>query len=265
MKPEFFLASNAVFSREEFVSAMRGRGLADATVDSHLTRWRRQGRIVRVKPGVFLRAEVPGHAQPANPDYLALASRMAPDAVLGYHTALEAHGMAQSVFERFTFLTWTKARPSTFLGRRFVPVRPRVSLRSLAAGNAYVERAERRGVTIRITSIERTLADVLDRPGLSGGLDEVWRSLSGVPAIDPEALERYVSLVGSRTLAAKVGFFLETRRQELAVPDALLERLRTRVPRAPVFMDRRLRGRLVANWALIVPPNLLENRDGEWT
>lgn len=264
MKPEIFLACNPVFSREEFESAMRGRGLADSTVDSHLTRWRRQRRILRVKPGVFLRSEVPGHLQPTSPDYLALASRMAPDAVLGYHTALEAHGMAQSVFERFTFLTWTKARPTTFRGRRFVPVRPRVSLRSLAAGNAYVDVAERRNVKIRITSIERTLADVLDRPGLSGGVDEVWRSLGGIPAIDPEALERYVVLLGSRTLAAKVGFFLETRRKELAVPEALLERMRTRLPRAPVFMDRRLKGRLVARWALIVPSHVIENRDAEW-
>jgi predicted transcriptional regulator of viral defense system len=136
MKPEFFLASSAVFSREEFVSAMRGRGLADATVDSHLTRWRRQGRIVRVKPGVFLRAEVPGHMQPANPDYLALASRMAPDAVLAYHTALEAHGMAQSAFERFTFLTWTKARPTTVLGHRFVPVRSRPGWPAIPVGPA---------------------------------------------------------------------------------------------------------------------------------
>ena len=179
MKPEIFLAKNAVFSREEFGSALRGRGLAGSTLDSHLTRWRRQGRIARVKPGVFLRLDVAGQSQDTSPDYLALASRMAPDAVLGYHTALEVHGMAQSVFERFTFLTWTKARPTSFLGRRFVPVRPRASLRPLDAGSAWVERAERRSVGMRVTNIERTLADVLDRPDISGGFDEVWRLLAG--------------------------------------------------------------------------------------
>jgi len=265
MKPDTFLARNAVFSREEFTSALRGRGLAGSTVDSHLTRWRRQGRIARVKPGVFFRVDVAGQSQDTSPDYLALASRMAPDAVLGYHTALEVHGMAQSVFERFTFLTWTKARPTSFLGRRFVPVRPKASLRPLDAGSAWVERAERRGVGMRVTNIERTLADVLDRPDLSGGFDEVWRSLAGVPAIDPDALERYVSLLASRTLAAKVGYFLETRREELAVPDGLLDRLRTRIPRAPVFMDRRRKGRLVARWALIVPSRLVDNDEGAWS
>lgn len=69
-------------------------------------------------------------------------------------------------------------------------------------------------------------------------------------------------LLGSRTLAAKVGFFLESRRDELVIPPAFLERLRTRIPRAPVFMDRNRKGRLVARWALIVPQDLLERADG---
>ena len=69
-------------------------------------------------------------------------------------------------------------------------------------------------------------------------------------------------LLGSRTLAAKVGFFLDSRRDELAIPSVLLERLQTRIPRAPVFMDRSRKGHLVARWALIVPPAMLAGGDG---
>jgi predicted transcriptional regulator of viral defense system len=258
MKPEVFLASHTVFSREELASVLRPSGRADATVDSHLTRWRRQGRIARVKPGVFVRLDAPGAPAGWLPDFVALASRMAPDAAIAYHTALEAHGVAQSVFERFTYLTWTKAKPTTFMGRRLVPVRPRAPLLAADGGKAWIEKADRGGVEIRVTTLERTVADVLDRPDLAGGTEEVWRSVQAVPALDPMALELYVALLGSRTLAAKVGFFLESRRDELVIPDALLDRLRTRIPRAPVFMDRGRKGRLVARWALIVPHVLLE-------
>ena len=264
MKPEVFLAGHPVFCRAEFAAVLRQRGRSDATIDSHLTRWRRQGRIARVKPGVFFRLDASTTPTGTGADLLALASRMAPDAVLGYHTALEVHGMAQSVFERFTFLTWTKARATSFLGRRFVPVRPRASLLSAGGGTAWVEKADRGGVQVPVTSIERTAADVLDRPDLAGGIEEVWRSLHGIPAIDPDALERYVAALQSRTLAAKVGFFLESRRDELVVGTALLERLRTQIPRAPVFMDRSRKGRLVARWALIVPPAFIESRGGEF-
>lgn len=261
MKPEVFLTSHSLFTREELAAVLRGR--AHSTVDSHLARWRRQGRLARVKQGVFVRLNAPDDANAYSPDFIALASRMAPDAAVAYHTALETHGYAQSVFERLTFVTWTKTKPTSFQGRRFVPVRPRAPVLAADRGERWIERVERAGIEIRVTTLERTVTDVLDRPDLAGGVEEVWRSLFSVPALDPGAIEEYVTLLGSRTLAAKVGFFLETRREELVVPAGLLERLRARIPGAPVFMDRRRGGRLVAPWALIVPGDLFQDVAGD--
>lgn len=258
MKAETFLTTHSLFTRDELAAVLRGRGLAKSTVDSHVARWVKQGRIARVKRGVFVRADSPVRPR----DFIALASRMAPDAAVACHSALEVHGYAQSVFERLTFVTWTGAKPTTFEGRRFVPVRPRAPLRAADRGERWIERAERAGIEIRVTDLERTVVDVLDRPELAGGIDEVWRSLVSVPAVDPGSLEEYVNLLGSKTLAAKVGFFLESRREELVVPKALLRRLRTRVPRSPVLMDRHRKGRLVARWALIVPLGLHADPQG---
>src|SRR3990172_4000590 len=114
MKPEVFLATHSLFTREELAAVLRGRAGAP-----HRARWRRQDRIVRVKRGVFVRHDAPGGPNGASPDFIALASRMAPDAAVAYHTALEAHGLAQSLFERLPFVTWTKTRPIRFRGRRF--------------------------------------------------------------------------------------------------------------------------------------------------
>lgn len=256
MKPETFLTTHELFTRDELATVLRERGRAEATVDSHLARWMHQGRIERVKQGVFIRLETPEGVPERSPDFIALAARMAPDAAVAYHTALEVHGVAQSLFERLTFVTWTKTKPTSFRGRRFVPVRPPKPLLAADRGEGWIERAERGGVEIRVTTLERTLVDVLDRPDLAGGIEEVWRSLSSVPAIDPEPLEEYVELLGNKTLAAKVGFFLDTHREELVVPSALLERLRARLPRSPVYMDRSRKGHLVSRWSLIVPAEL---------
>jgi predicted transcriptional regulator of viral defense system len=261
MKPETYLNQHSVFTREELAAALLARGRAPATVHSHLARWVRQGRIARVKRGVFVRLD--GVDVVRTPvDLVALASRMAPDAAVAYHTALEAHGVAQSVFERLTFVTWTKARATSFQGRDLVPVRPRAALAKADRGEAWVERIERSDVEIRVTDLERTIADVLDRSGLAGGIEEAWRSLEAVPALDPERLEAYVARLGSRTVAAKVGYFLERRREELAVPAGVLDRLRARIPAAPVYMERRHGGRLVARWALIVPARILRDERG---
>lgn len=255
MKPEAFLATHSLFTRAELATVLRGR--AAATVDAHLARWKRQGRIARVKQGVFVRLEKLGAPSHAPPDFIALASRMAPDAAVAYHTALEAHGFAQSLFERLTFITWTKAKPVSFQGRRFVPVRPRAVLFTANKGEQWIERLERAGIEVRVTSVERTVVDVLDRLDLAGGVEEVWRSLQSVPALDLESLEHYVAALGNSLLTAKVGFYLESRREELAVPERLLDRLRVGIPKAPAYMDRRRRGRLVARWVLIVPEALL--------
>ncbi len=258
MKPELFLAHHPMFTREEFAERLRARGRAEATVDAHLARWLRRGQITRVKRGVFVRLNEPRGLNGPLPDFIALAARMATDAAVAYHTALEAHGLAQSFFEQLTFVTWTKTKPSSFRDRRFVPVRPRAALFAADRGERWIEKALRAGIEIRVTSLERTVADVLDRLDLAGGVEEVWRSLFAVPALDPGLLEEYVNLIGSRTLTAKVGYFLDSRREELVVPGGLLERLRARIPASPVFMDRRRKGRLVAHWALIVPAGLLE-------
>ncbi|MCP4643359.1 MAG: transcriptional regulator [bacterium] len=258
MKAESFLTTHSLFDRDEFAAVLHERGRSEATVAAHLARWTRQGRIARVKQGVYVRVDTP----PRPPDFVALASRMAPDAAVAYHTALEVHGYAQSLFERLTFVTATGAKPTTFQGRVFVPVRPRAPLLNADRGERWVERVERAGIEIRVTDLERTVLDALDRPALAGGLEEVWRSLAQVPALDPTSLQEYVGLLDSKTLAAKLGFFVESRREELAVPATLLAWLRTRVPASPVYMDRARRGRLVARWALIVPPELHEHPEG---
>ncbi|MFV2066469.1 MAG: type IV toxin-antitoxin system AbiEi family antitoxin domain-containing protein [Pirellulales bacterium] len=256
MKPDHFLASHSLFTREELRAALAGRN--PATLDAHLARWRQQGRIVRVKNGLYLRRGPEGAgAHLAAPDFIALAARMAPDAAAAYHTALEAHGCAQSLFEQLTFVTWTRTKPVTFMGRRLAPVRPRAPLNERDGGEAWIETMDRAGLEVRITSLERTAADVLDRPSLAGGIGEVWRSLFALPAIDPEALLDYVRALCNRTVAARVGFFLEKRRDELAVPTSVLEELRALLPNHPVHLDRALGGRLNSRWRLIVPEELV--------
>jgi predicted transcriptional regulator of viral defense system len=261
MKPDSFLASHSLFTREELAEALHGR--RPATIDAHLARWRRQGRILRVKNGVYVRSEAGGASQPSSlPDFVALASRMAPDAVTAYHTALEAHGFAQSLFERFTFVTRTRVKPVDFLGRRFVPVRPRAPLADHGGGAPWVELVDRAGLEARVTSVERTVVDVLDRPSISGGAEEVWRSLASVPAVDPEPLLGYVRALGSHTVAARVGYFLDVRGDELAVPGVTLDELESMRPRQAVYLDRSLGGRLISRWNLIVPDELVGRAAG---
>lgn len=263
MKPEQFLATHWVFTRQELEHSPQGQGRrSSGTVSSHLTRWRQQGRILKVKQGLYLRTEPKGSGARAL-DFLPLASKMAPDAALAYHTALEVHGVAQSLFERIAFVTWTKTKPLRFQGRDFVPVRPRKALKRSGKTEGWIEYMERSGVEIRVTSLERTVVDVFDRPELAGGAEEAWRSCMSVPALDLREVEAYLKILARRALTARLGFYLEKRLEELAVPRSLLERLRKSIPRSTAYFDRRTKGRLVSGWNLIVPESWIAAAEGQ--
>jgi predicted transcriptional regulator of viral defense system len=262
VKPLDFFAAHPVFTRDEFADALAdGKKAASGTVDSHLGVYLRAGRIGRVKRGVFF-AVRPGDAVASTPiDFLLVASRLATDAVLAYHTALEAHGYAQSVFERLFFLTQHKVKTVTFRGRAFVPVASPQILQRKRLSNTLTVELERRGLAYRVTSVERTAVDVLDRPDLAGGFEEAWRSLSAIPLLDLRAAVDYVRLRSLATLAAKVGLFLERHKDHFSVSARVLEELQSLRPRAPHYLDRSTRGKLVPTWNLIVPAVLLE---GAW-
>lgn len=255
MKPAEFLHTHLLFTRQEFERAMGRSGpRAPATITKHLQTWRRDGRLLAVRRGVYVRLAPGQKPADAGVDALALASRLAPDAALAYHTALEAHGHAQSAFERLFFATWTKARPLRFRDREYVPVRPRAALRR--SKNEWVVGLARAGMEVRVTSLERTVVDILDRPDLSGGMEEVWRSLASVEALDFTELTQYAEIIARPLLTARLGYVLEANAQRWLTPARLLAALEVKRPRGPVYLEQRQPGRLVRRWNLIVPPDM---------
>ena len=95
--------------------------------------------------------------------------------------------------------------------------------------------------------------------------EEIWRSLESVEFLDLGKVVEYALLLGNATAAAKVGFFLEQHRETLMVEDRHLRALRDLRPRQPHYLDRSKRtpGRLVSEWNLVVPKEVIERSWGE--
>jgi len=173
-------------------------------------------------------------------------------------TALEFHGKAHSVQEKFLFLTSRAIRPLSFRDYRFRAVRFPKNLVKKKQEFFAVDTAERAGLPIRVTSLERTLVDVLDRPDLGGGWEEIWRSLESVEFFNIDKVVDYTLLLANSSTVSKVGFYLEQHQKELMVEDAHLNRLRGHVPKQPTYMARNAKGRLVKQWNLVVPSQVLD-------
>ena len=255
-----FFAAHPVFARAELTAHLwTHRSGTPKAVDALLRYHVQAGHLFKLRRGLY--AVVSAGADPGDfpVDPYLLASRLAGDAVLGYHTALGLHGKAHSVFQEFYFLTRTAPRPFRFRGQRFRAVAfPRKLVRA-GTERSGVETRDRAGLDVAVTGLERTLVDLFDRPDLGGGVEEVWRSLATVEFFDLEAVIGYAALLGNATTVAKVGFFLEAHRERLMVSDAHLARLRRRRPRQPHYFEKRDagKGRLVAGWNLVVPDSVM--------
>lgn len=245
-----FFAKNPVFSAEEFGVA---RGRSYQTSLNLLRYHMAEGHILRVHRGLYA---TPQGAQ----DPFLLASRLVPDAVLAYHTALQYRGCAYSIWRRYQVLTRRRRAPIHFNDMEFVSIQAPVRLRPRPDLGGHTTAEPRVGLdsVVRTTTFERTLVDVLDAPEYGGGWEEIWRSLAMVGFFDIDAVIEYALTLGSALTTARVGYYLERHRERLMVEEQHLARLEQHRPRSPRYFDpRRQSGELVKRWNVYVPAEIL--------
>jgi predicted transcriptional regulator of viral defense system len=259
MKLENFFHRHPVFTGEELTAFLASEGPRNSrTQEALLVYHVKTGRLVRVRRGLYAVVPPGASAETYPVDPYLLASRMTKDAVLAYHTALEFHGKAYSIYEHFTYLAPSPSRPVSFQSLQFKGVGFPKALSLKDRETFDVVKTDRAGLEVRVTGLERTFVDVLNRPDLTGSWEEIWRSLESVEFFDLDKVALYVDLLGNATTAAKVGFFLEQHRDSLMVNEAHLKTFRDRRPRRPHYLERSRRkaGRFVAAWNLVVPEDV---------
>lgn len=258
-----FFETHPIFTRTEFVSEYtKGGRRSEYTADNILAQHVAKGNLLRVRRGLY--AIVPRGVDPARVqiDPYLLTSKLAKDAVVAYHAALQFHGRAYSLSSHYPYLTRRHQHPFEFRAMKFFSVQFPARFRSNADSGGEIKEHRHAGGTVRVTTLERTMVDTLDAPNYGGGWEEIWRSLEAVEFFDLDAVVEYALRLGPALTAARVGFFLEQHRESLIVEDRFLQTLRDHAPSQPRYFDnRREPGMLVKKWNLIVPRRIL---DREW-
>ena len=252
---ERFFREHPVFKRASLASQIAN----EHTLKNTLAHYAKRGRIIRIKRGLF--ASIPAgadpHTYPVNP--FLICSHLANDAVVAYYTALNYFGAAYSTSYRYVYLTQEKCKPFTFQEISYQPSRYPTSLLQTQLTQFSVCTEDIKGLDVRVTSRERTLVDILDRPLLGGGWEEIWRSLAMLTVFNIDKVIEYTLMLDTKIIAAKVGFYLESRQDALRVTQTQLEKLVPYRPTSPVYMDTtdKKNNKLIARWNLLVPLSLL--------
>jgi predicted transcriptional regulator of viral defense system len=192
MKPLDYFAGHPVFRLEDFAAVHQaGAAVKPASSLAIVKRHVQAGNLLRIRRGLYAvvpRGQTPGELQV---DPYVLASNLAPDAVVAYHGALQFHGRAHSLSRRVQYLTASRVRPFEFRGTEFVPVPVPPPLGGQPDLGGGVQQLQRAGSLVRVTTLERTMVDVLDTPRHGGGWEEIWRSLESVEFFDLDAVIAY--------------------------------------------------------------------------
>ena len=146
MLNEFF-TRHPVFTLEELNQFLMGeKALNRSTRSSLLTYYKRQGRLLQVRRGLY--AVVPPGSTPETfpVDPYLLAGKMTNNAVLAYHTALEFFGKAYSVYGRFYYVNEKRSIPVTFRAFEFLCVLAPKALLAKSKKDFAVNQGERAGL-----------------------------------------------------------------------------------------------------------------------
>jgi predicted transcriptional regulator of viral defense system len=253
-----FFASHPVLTGGDFTASFPARSTKakQSLLDYHVG----TGTIIRIRRNLF--AAVPIGSDPekfqVNP-YL-VAAKLADDSVISHHSAIAYYGLAQSIRHTVLFTTKNKdIEEFDFQDNTYRSVLTKKALIVHQQEDMLVSTVDCQGLQIKVTANERSLVDCLDRLDLSGGAEELWRSLEGLPYVNAKKLVDYAILIGNASLIAKVGFYLDTNKDRLMISSKHLAKLQELRPKNACYMFRSHRtGRLVKPWNLIVPESIIE-------
>lgn len=268
MKLDSFFAQHQIFTVNELVAWLTKEStcpINHSTLHNSLAYHQKQDHILRIRRGLYysIPKGVIASSYPVDP--FLVTSKMAEDAVLGYRTALDLHGKLHSTSSKFIYISKKRVMASfIFKDIEYQAVSIPTALKANNNELFGTQSINRLGQSILVTTFERTLVDVLDRPHLCGSWEEIWLSLESIEYLDLDQILRYAFLLGNATTIAKLGFFLEANRERLMIPENYLKDLFKHRPLKPQYLDRKNKQpqKMISKWNLIVPLSLI-NREWE--
>ena len=224
--------------------------MSSRSINSLLYRLRQQGRVEAIAPGVYR-----GRLSAIPLDRYQVPDKLRADAVIGFHSALEYHGVANQVFRTIYYTSSGPRRDVVHEGITYHRVAP--PRRLLQTNQTHIQTQTDRNGT-RVASRERAFIDCLLLLSYSGGVGELDDSLPLFPSFNFEQAVDYLSILGRPWLYARLGYLL-TRHAERLFFDARWQKtFQARMPKGVAYLEDKRRGcRWVREWNIMVPPNLM--------
>ncbi|MEL7568869.1 MAG: hypothetical protein AAGU27_28940 [Dehalobacterium sp.] len=241
-----------VFNFSEACKIIGKVGNTKVILDSYLEK----GLIKRVRRGLFYAVNLDNRNAPAN--RFLVASKINETACLSHHTAFELYGLAHQA----SFVVYVES-DKIFSDFIFEGTEYKYAGKGIKEGVA----SHKQNSKIRVTDLERTIVESINRLDYCGGVHELDEILKICPIVKEEKILKYLEIYNKQFLYKKAGYFLEKYSYSLGLTEELLAAIEMKVGSTRKYLSddaRNGRGRLIKRWGLIVPVTLdSETEEGD--
>jgi len=207
------------FSRQDVVALTGNEQAAHSLLHDHI----KARYIERIRRDLYTAISLETKQPVAN--RFMIATHIADDSCVSYHSAFEYYGYANQVFYEVYVTTDRRFSDFTYDGIAYTRVSSHMDSGIITSNTG-----------IRITDIERTVIDSIHAFEKIGGLEELLRCLTLVPALRADKLLIYLDEYGLANLYQKTGFILIQFSEQLGLPKSFFDYCRIKAPKTKKYL-----------------------------
>jgi len=218
----------------------------ESTAKSLLASMLRNGTLCRIKPNLYAVTDMATGLCAANK--YEIASSISDTACVAYHSAMEYHGLGHQLFNEMSVISTSTFRTFEFEGITYIRHQPKIM----------------EGVTvpvmntkIKVTDLERTVIDCIDRIKYAGGLEELLNNFTSIAYIDETKLKTYLDAYGKASLYQKAGLLLSMYKKQWQLSAGFFRYCKAHVGKSTRYLtDAADNSAYNSEWRLCVPENM---------
>ena len=177
-----------------------------------------------------------------------IASHISETAYVAYHSAMEYHGHGHQLFNEVSVVTSYAFRTFEFEGLTYVRRQPTIN-------DGVV--TPLMNSMVRVTDLERTIVDCIDRMKYAGGLEELLNNLSSISYVDEVKLLGYLSAYQKASLYQKSGLLLSMFKTQMRISSGFFRQCKDHTGKSTRYLTDTIGNTVYdADWHLCVPKNL---------
>lgn len=230
-------------SGKEMFRTVRNR----ETAASLLYKYKKRNIITQIRKNVYL---------PTNPidgfvdeNKYEIGCNSVPCAYISYHSAMEYYGKQNQVFNRIYLSAPKRFRPFEFeyVEYMYAPDKFQEGIIQLGTNG-----------NIRVTDIERTIVDCIDRLDLAGGYEELIYNLELIDEVDESKILHYLSLHDKQVIYQKTGFILSSFKEQMKLSKEFFDICSAKTGKSIRYLTDKYESKTyIPKWKIYAPQYIL--------